>query len=81
MLAQLSVLIMSSGFIRRQSIVQRNPQGFRDEVIRTLVGVVVLTRYNNKTYRVDDIVWDKTPTHSFTTTSTGEAVSFVDYYQ
>lgn len=64
-----------------QSIVQRNPQGFRDEVFRTLVGVVVLTRYNNKTYRVDDIVWDKTPTHSFTTTSTGESVTFVDYYQ
>lgn len=72
-----SVQIM---FFYRQSIVQRNPQGFRDEVIRTLVGVVVLTRYNNKTYRIDDIVWDKTPTHSFSTSS-GESISFLEYYQ
>lgn len=64
----------------RTNIVNKNAQGFRDEVIRTLVGTVVLTRYNNKTYRVDDIVWDKTPRQTFSTHSGGE-MSFLDYYK
>lgn len=63
-----------------QNIVNRNAQGFRDEVIRTLVGTVVLTRYNNKTYRVDDIVWDKTPQQTFST-ATGGDISFIEYYK
>lgn len=62
------------------AIVNRNAQGFRDEVIRTLVGTVVLTRYNNKTYRVDDIVWDKTPRQTFSTHSGGE-MTFLEYYK
>lgn len=36
-------------------------------------------RYNNKTYRIDDIDWDKNPRNTFTTPQ-GE-VSFVDYYR
>ncbi|KAH3863467.1 hypothetical protein DPMN_026456, partial [Dreissena polymorpha] len=62
------------------TIVQRNTHGFRDELIRTLVGTVVLTRYNNKTYRVDDIVWNKDPTHTFQLAN-GEEMSFIDYYK
>lgn len=62
------------------NIVNRNAQGFRDEVIRTLVGTVVLTRYNNKTYKVDDIVWDKTPKQTFSTHAGGE-MSFLEYYK
>lgn len=57
----------------------RNPNGFRDEVIRTLVGTVVLTRYNNKTYRIDDIIWNKNPAHTFTAGTT--EMSFIDYYK
>ena len=63
----------------RQSIVARNTHGFRDEVIRTLVGTVVLTRYNNQTYRVDDIIWNKNPQHTFSAGTT--EMSFVDYYK
>ena len=37
------------------------------------------SRYNNKTSRIDDIDWDKTPQNTFTTPQ-GE-VSFVDYYR
>lgn len=36
-------------------------------------------RYNNKTYRIDDIDWDKTPMDTFQT-KTGE-ISYVDYYK
>jgi len=41
----------------------------------------VLTRYNNKTYRIDDIIWDKTPMHTFPCKNSGESMTFVEYYQ
>lgn len=41
---------------------------------------MVLTRYNNRTYRIDDIDWDRTPRDSFTLAS-GEEITFVDYYR
>ena len=70
-------LVLSYG---RQNIVRKNPQGFQDECVKALVGTVILTRYNNKTYRIDDIVWDKTPQHGFTT-STGASLTFHEYYK
>nr|ACV84373.1 argonaute Ast1 variant [Apis mellifera] len=36
---------------------------FKDIIIRELIGLSVFTRYNNKTYRIDDIAWDKNPTY------------------
>lgn len=62
-----------------KTTVQKNPGGFQDECTRSLVGTIVLTRYNNKTYRIDDILWAKTPQHTFKTSS-GSELSFVDYY-
>ena len=38
-----------------------------------------MSRYNNKTYRIDDIDWDKNPQSTFSTRS-GE-VSFIQYYE
>ena len=32
---------------------------------RLLLGAVVITRYNNKTYMIDDIAWDKNPGQTF----------------
>uniref|UniRef100_A0A8B9BPT5 Piwi-like protein 2 n=1 Tax=Anser brachyrhynchus TaxID=132585 RepID=A0A8B9BPT5_9AVES len=61
------------------AIYQQNATGFQDECTKQLVGSVVITRYNNRTYRVDDIDWDKTPRDSFTLAS-GEEITFVDYY-
>ena len=42
---------------------------FKEEIIRQLVGQTVLTRYNNKTYRIDDIDFSKTASDSFKTTN------------
>ncbi|GFQ87053.1 hypothetical protein TNCT_471201 [Trichonephila clavata] len=58
----------------------KNRGNVRDEIIRAIVGCVVLTRYNNKTYKVDDVAWDMNPTSTFTT-SDGSEISFVDYYK
>ena len=35
--------------------------------------------YNNKTYRIDEIAWDKTPTDEFEGRN-GEKLSYMKYY-
>lgn len=61
-------------------IIQKNQQDYQNEVTKKLVGTIVLTRYNNKTYRIDDIAWDKTPESTFTYHD-GEEMSYVEYYK
>nr|XP_041576551.1 piwi-like protein 2 [Taeniopygia guttata] len=63
-----------------QTIHSQSQRTFQDECIKQLVGSVVMTRYNNRTYRVDDIDWDKTPRDTFTLAS-GQEITFVDYYR
>ncbi|XP_056138266.1 piwi-like protein 1 isoform X3 [Lampris incognitus] len=54
-------------------------QRFPDACMKELVGLIVLTKYNNKTYRIDDIAWDHTPNNTFTK---GEGkISFKNYYK
>ena len=52
----------------------------KEEMLKALMGAVVLTRYNNKTYRVDDIDWERNPTSTFTDDN-GREKSFLDYYR
>lgn len=56
---------------------QRNPQNLRNALEREVVGCVVLTQYNNKTYRVDDIDWEKNPASTFN--FKGEQISYAEY--
>uniref|UniRef100_A0A8B9HVV6 Piwi-like protein 1 n=1 Tax=Astyanax mexicanus TaxID=7994 RepID=A0A8B9HVV6_ASTMX len=58
---------------------QCGDQRFPDACTKELVGLIVLTKYNNKTYRIDDIAWDHTPNNTF---KRGDAdISFKDYYK
>ncbi|CAI5797278.1 Uncharacterized protein PODLI_1B036701 [Podarcis lilfordi] len=59
---------------------QVGEQRFREICAKELVGLIVLTRYNNKTYRVDDIDWDSNPQASFKK-GDGTEISFMDYYK
>lgn len=43
------------------------PAHFKQDALRSLLGALVLTKYNNKSYVVDDILWDMTPRDTFTT--------------
>ncbi|KAM9079875.1 piwi-like protein 4 [Megaptera novaeangliae] len=47
---------------------------------KQLIGLIVLTRYNNKTYRIDDIDWSVKPTHTFQKRD-GTEITYVDYYK
>uniref|UniRef100_A0A8C5WGW9 Piwi-like protein 2 n=1 Tax=Leptobrachium leishanense TaxID=445787 RepID=A0A8C5WGW9_9ANUR len=65
--------------IRRNVLYQESRAHFQDEVSKELVGNIVITRYNNRTYRIDDIEWNKNPKDTFTM-SDGTSISFIEYY-
>nr|DBA23135.1 TPA: hypothetical protein GDO54_014081 [Pyxicephalus adspersus] len=53
---------------------------FHDTCKKELIGLTVLTKYNNRTYRIDGLDWDFTPKSTFKK-SDGSEISFVDYYK
>ncbi|XP_072834982.2 piwi-like protein 2 [Pogona vitticeps] len=61
------------------AIYQQSRENFQDACMKQLVGNIVITRYNNNTYRIDDIDWNKTPKDSFTM-SDGNKITFLEYY-
>lgn len=59
--------------------VRRNdPTNFRDSFMRKVLGLTVLTDYNNQTYRIDDVCFDMTPKSTFKRKC--QDVSFFQYY-
>eukprot|EP00064_Thunnus_orientalis_P007810 superscaffoldBa00000888_g7832 len=54
-------------------------QRFPEICAKELIGLIVLTKYNNKTYRIDDIAWDHTPNNTFKRGDTD--ISFKNYYK
>lgn len=55
-------------------------RGDRNVLDRQLIGQVVLTRYNNRSYRIDELDWTKNPLSTFKK-STGEEISYAAYYK
>lgn len=58
---------------------QNKDRNYKDAFTRCVLGVVVLTGYNNKTYTIHDISFDTTPSSTFETKN--GMISFVDYYK
>ncbi|XP_074526370.1 piwi-like protein 1 [Halichoeres trimaculatus] len=54
-------------------------QRFPDACAKELIGLIVLTKYNNKTYRIDEIAWDHTPKNTFK--RGGTDITFKNYYK
>lgn len=52
---------------------------FKTAIERALLGTTVLTKYNKKTYRIDEITYDVKPTDTFKLRDTD--VSYIDYYR
>uniref|UniRef100_A0AAY5KBC4 Piwi-like protein 2 n=1 Tax=Esox lucius TaxID=8010 RepID=A0AAY5KBC4_ESOLU len=61
-------------------IYQQSRESFQDECTKELIGSIVITRYNNRTYRIDDIEWGKSPKDTFTMAD-GSTTTFVEYYR
>ncbi|XP_077561813.1 piwi-like protein 1 isoform X2 [Haemaphysalis longicornis] len=56
------------------------PREYEARAVQAIVGSIVMTRYNYRTYRVDDIAWELKPTSTFTFHS-GEQITYKDYYK
>ncbi|CAF1387112.1 unnamed protein product, partial [Didymodactylos carnosus] len=76
------VLNKTTVYTRLQDIFTHTPEYRRaqDAATRELLGQVVLTTYNNKTYKIDEIAWDKDPKFSFKKHN-GKEQSLMQYYQ
>lgn len=61
------------------TLYQQSRENFRDECAKELLGSIIITRYNNRTYRIDAIEWNKSPKDVFTLMD-GTKTSFVEYY-
>lgn len=57
---------------------QANHQDYKSVYYKEVLGITVLTDYNNKTYRVDDVDWDQNPQSTFETKSGPK--SYMQYY-
>lgn len=61
--------------------VRNNSNDFQNAARAELEGKVVMTHYNNKTYRIDDIDFSLTPKSTFHLRKEDKEVSFIDYYK
>lgn len=52
---------------------------FKTKSEQALLGATVLTKYNNKTYKIDDIKWELNPQTTFD--RNGEQISLIQYYK
>eukprot|EP00761_Pharyngomonas_kirbyi_P003549 gb/GECH01003553.1/.p1 GENE.gb/GECH01003553.1/~~gb/GECH01003553.1/.p1 ORF type:complete len:801 (+),score=100.64 gb/GECH01003553.1/:1-2403(+) len=72
-------------FIREETAMQalkekmKETGGAKKSAERELVGTVVMTRYNNRTYRITGVDWDKTPRDEFN--ARDKKITFDDYYR
>lgn len=55
-----------------------NDRDFRTNFAKEIIGTVVLTNYNKRTYRIDDVKFDMNPMSTFE--SNGKTTTFVEYY-
>ncbi|XP_076626994.1 aubergine [Colletes latitarsis] len=59
---------------------QQNRNGYKHLFESQIIGLVVLTDYNNNTYRISDIDYSTNPNSTFKL-RTGESISYKDYYK
>ncbi|ALC39198.1 AGO3 [Drosophila busckii] len=57
----------------------QNKSNYQDQAKKCLIGNIVLTRYNNRTYKIDDICFTQNPSSTFET-HTG-SINYTDYYK
>lgn len=60
--------------------IRREERDFTARCTEKILGMTVLTEYNNKTYRIDDIKFDMKPADKFSKKD-GSEISFIEYYQ
>jgi len=59
------VLRMETVLDQLRECYKRDPKNYQNLATKLLLGQIVITRYNNKTYRIDEICFDKTVSDTF----------------
>ncbi|XP_034253131.1 piwi-like protein Siwi [Thrips palmi] len=62
-----------------QCLREAGPHHYRDKFSKEIIGCIVLTKYNNKTYQITDVDYDKNPASSFTYQNAD--ITFAQYMQ
>jgi aubergine-like protein len=57
----------------------KGSKNVKEDAEKLLLGESVLTRYNNKTYKIDEIDFAASPRDSFTN-ERGEKLTYIEYY-
>ncbi|XP_066589272.1 piwi-like protein Ago3 [Prorops nasuta] len=73
------VLHTNTVYTVMREITNKKPHMYKDAIVNQITGTSVITRYNNRTYRIDDIAWDKNPMTTFERKK--EIITLVDYYK
>ncbi|XP_041452050.1 protein argonaute-3 isoform X2 [Drosophila obscura] len=60
-------------------IYQQNVNSYQERAKKTLIGNIVLTRYNNRTYKISEVCFDQSPQSIFHTKS--GPTSYLQYYK
>ena len=66
--------------ISKTSLQGSDNAAIRSKAEKEIIGETVLTRYNNKNYRIDGIDWSASPLSVFTK-SDGSQITYKSYYQ
>lgn len=61
--------------------VYRESRNFKQEFLNKVLGMTVLTDYNNKTYRIDDVSFDENPMSTFASKRGEKELTFQQYYK
>ena len=59
---------------------RKGAANLKGEAEKALLGTSVVTKYNNKNYKIDGIDFDDSPRGTFTN-QRGETISFIEYYE
>uniref|UniRef100_A0A182VU77 trypsin n=1 Tax=Anopheles minimus TaxID=112268 RepID=A0A182VU77_9DIPT len=73
------VLMQTTVYTHIKTIAQCRDAQFQENVLKSLLGAVVLTRYNKKTYRIDDVLFDLNPLCTFVYGD--REITYVEYYK
>lgn len=73
------VMRMDSVYSLLMDCTREDGGNYRQLFQSRIIGSVVLTDYNNRTYHIDDVDWSLTPMSTFQKSNV--AVSYLDYYR
>merc|ERR1719391_1488440 len=77
---EISTKIIRTDTVLDQMKLCMKGSGGQEGCKRTLLGQIIMTKYNNKTYRIDDIDFKKNPSDKFPRRD-GSEITYIQYYQ